>query len=87
MGSGGVEKDKAKAYQWFLKAAGQGELRAMKNLAIMLDFQDGIPKNQVEALKWYQKAGDSESLKRAERLKVKLKEEAKPQPVAIALGQ
>jgi len=83
MGNGGLEKDKAKAYQLFLKAAKEGEPRAMKNLAIMLDSGDGVPKNQVAALAWYGKAGDPESLKRAERLKIKLEEGAKPKFIAI----
>ena len=56
LGPGGMPKDKAKAYELFFQAAQKGHVRAMKNLAVMLDTGDGVKQDQEQALKWYRKA-------------------------------
>lgn len=57
-GKGGLPVDKKQAYELFLKGAQKGHVRAMINLATMLEYGDGVSKNLTEALKWYKKAAD-----------------------------
>lgn len=77
-GVGGMPADKARAYDLLLQAAHKGNIRAMRNLAVMLDTGDGVKQDQARALEWYEKAGDEASLKRATRLREKLQLAPKP---------
>jgi len=57
-GIGGCPKDKRQACQWFQRAALQGHVRSMSNLANMLEYGDGVEKDLETALTWYQAAAD-----------------------------
>ena len=54
----GLPKDYAKARFWYGKAADQGYLAAMENLANMDYLGKGGPQDDVSAAKWLQKAAD-----------------------------
>ena len=55
----GVEKDKQKAYSYYLDAAKSGNDKAQFNLAIMYYNGDGVDVNYNEALKWASMARDN----------------------------
>ena len=57
----GVPGDKAKAVQWYRKAALQGNRDAQYNLAVALAFGDGVARNDTEALQWYRRAAEQGS--------------------------
>ena len=57
----GVRGDKAKAVQWYRKAALQGNRDAQYNLAVALAFGDGVARNDAEALQWYRRAAEQGS--------------------------
>lgn len=46
------------AYQWYLLAAEQGEVRAQNNLGVLFDDGDFVLQNKQEAVKWYKLAAD-----------------------------
>jgi hypothetical protein len=52
----GLPKDQAQAVQWFLKAAEQGDVAAMRLIAGQYHFGDGIQKSPSDAIRWYRKA-------------------------------
>ena len=54
----GVEKDEAKAVEWFRKAAEQGDARAQLNLGLCFQEGVGLEKDEAEAVKWFRKAAD-----------------------------
>ncbi|HEU5359724.1 MAG TPA: tetratricopeptide repeat protein, partial [Candidatus Deferrimicrobiaceae bacterium] len=54
----GVEKDVAKAEQWYRKAAEKGVADAQSTLGKMYRNGEGVPKNSDEAAKWYRKAAE-----------------------------
>ncbi len=56
-GLGNLPQDKALAYQLFLKGANNGHVRAMFNLAAMLEKGNGITKDVNLAIYWYEQAG------------------------------
>ena len=57
----GVPVDKAKAVQWYRKAAVQGNRDAQYNLAVAHAFGDGVARNDAEALLWYRRAAEQGS--------------------------
>ena len=57
----GVPVDKAKALQWYRKAAVQGNRDAQYNLAVAHAFGDGVARNDAEALLWYRRAAEQGS--------------------------
>jgi tRNA A-37 threonylcarbamoyl transferase component Bud32 len=70
-----VPQDKPKAYQYFLEAANAGHVRGMTNLAMMLEYGDGIPQDTTQALLWYQKIvaaepANREAVRKCEKLQV-----------------
>ena len=67
-GQWGLTEDKAKAVQWYRKAAEAGDARAMYNLGYAYEYgQGGLTKDEAKAVEWYKKA-KAGSLKAAERL-------------------
>lgn len=54
-----MEKNAAKAVEWYRKAAEQGEVHAQYNLGGCYENSiGGLTQNNDEALKWYKKAAD-----------------------------
>ncbi len=54
----GVEKDEKEAFQWFLKAADQGNAEAQNNVGICYLKGDGVEKDEKEAFQWFLKAAE-----------------------------
>ena len=54
----GVEKDEAKAVQWYRKAADQGNADAQDHLGWMYVSGTGVTQDEAEAANWYRKAAD-----------------------------
>lgn len=54
----GVERDYAKAMEWYLKAAAQGEKYAESNIGILYRYGCGREKDLKTALTWYLKAAE-----------------------------
>lgn len=52
----GVQEDLAQAFQWYLKAAKQGNAVAQCLLAMMLEESDGDSQDVAMAAEWYLKA-------------------------------
>jgi hypothetical protein len=52
-----VEKNGAKAVEWFSKAAEQGLVGSMTTLAMMYETGDGVEKDTARAKELYAKAG------------------------------
>ncbi|OGO93732.1 MAG: hypothetical protein A3F41_02960 [Coxiella sp. RIFCSPHIGHO2_12_FULL_44_14] len=76
-GRGGMPQNKKQAHDYFLKGAERGHVRAMYNLAMMLERGDGIDKNEQCALNWYEKAaqqGDQQAVKKCEELRLRLQD-------------
>ena len=68
----GVEQDFHLAYTWWEKAAEQGHVKAMVNLATCYEIGAGVDRNLVEAYNWYEKAaehGDTYAAGKLEYLK------------------
>ena len=67
-GNEAVERDYAKAAEWFRKAAEQGHAGAQYKLGDCYHYGDGIAQDlsvadrQAEAVEWYRKAADSGSV-------------------------
>ena len=57
----GVAVDKAKAIDWYRKAAAHGNRDAQYNLAVAYAFGDGAARNDAEALIWYRRAAEQGS--------------------------
>lgn len=52
----GVEKNGKEAVMWWSKAAEQGEVNALNNVANAYKYgRDGVPQDYFEAIKWYEK--------------------------------
>ena len=61
----GVPQSYEKAGEWYLRAADQGNLKAMNNLGILFLEGKGTTKDESQALNWFKKAaegGDSHSM-------------------------
>ncbi len=54
-----VEKDYAKARQWFEKAAMQGLADAQMNLGVMYENGKGVRQNRATAREWYGRVCDN----------------------------
>ena len=54
----GVEQNYTKAFEYFIKAADQGNIFAQFNLGIMYDNGLGVTQNYSKAFEYYQKAAD-----------------------------
>jgi hypothetical protein len=71
----GVEKDDAKAIEWYLKAARQGSTTAMNNLGVMLSprlLNDNPHADVVESFKWFNlAAGDGMEFAARQREKLR----------------
>ena len=52
----GVEKDYTKAFEWFSKAAEQGDADAQFSLGVMYSEGQGVGQNYEKAFEWYSKA-------------------------------
>lgn len=55
-GAGGYEKDYGKAFGWFLKAAEQGDVKAMNSVAAYYSSGSGVGKDDKKAFEWWSKA-------------------------------
>jgi ankyrin repeat protein len=69
-----VPQDKPKAFEYLLQSANEGHTRAMFNVAMMLEYGDGVSQNTSEALVWYKKVLDlepknTEAARKCEKLK------------------
>ncbi|SNT70785.1 zinc-dependent peptidase [Psychrobacter sp. LV10R520-6] len=49
----GVQQDNAKAFEWYLKSANQGNAQAQSNLGAMYDQGIGVQQDYAEAFEWY----------------------------------
>ena len=52
----GVAKDRAKAAEWWQKAATQGSTKSQYNLGLLYARGDGVAKDMAKAAEWWQKA-------------------------------
>jgi TPR repeat protein len=55
-GEGGLPQDSAKAVEFYLKSALQGNADAQNNLGSMYVLGEGVEQNNSEAKKWYTKS-------------------------------
>ena len=55
----GVDKDPAKAIEWYQKAAEAGDTTAMVNLGVSYKTGDGVDKDPAKAIEWYQEAAEA----------------------------
>lgn len=60
LGKGGEKRDPAQAVKWFARAAGQGQVLAMRNLAdILARGENGVPADPAAARAWEIRANKS----------------------------
>ena len=52
----GVEKNYAKAREWYEKAAAKGDTAAMQNLGALYAAGSGVPRDYAKAREWFEKA-------------------------------
>jgi predicted Ser/Thr protein kinase len=74
-GLGGAPLNKLEAFRYFMKAAESGHVRAMVNVATMLEKEDGVTRDLNQALSWYEKAaaqGDAKASAKAQALRTLL---------------
>ena len=87
----GVGKDRVRALEWFRKAAEQGDITSMFNLAYGYEHGDGVTRDMNESRRWYGKAAEQRNaLKRVDfkRLTKTFKIPAAAQPqIAKALAE
>ena len=58
------KKDYTKAFEWYQKAAAQGDIDAMSNMALYYCLGRGVIKDTTKAVLWWEKAlsfGDSKA--------------------------
>ena len=55
----GLERNYAKAAEWFLRAAEQGYTAAQFNLGLLYEEGEGVEQDHEEAIKWYRKAAEA----------------------------
>jgi hypothetical protein len=55
-----VEKNGAKAVEWFKRAAEQGLVGSQTTLAMMYETGEGVAQDPHEARRWYHAAGFDE---------------------------
>ncbi len=66
-GNKGFPEDHSLAFEWFMKAAQQGDMTAMTWVGYLYDYGHGVPVSNKDALDWYLKAedkGDCEAMYR-----------------------
>jgi hypothetical protein len=63
-----AKRDWKAAFQWSSKAAGNGSVTGMLNVANLYDAGLGIQRNQQEAIRWYRRAAEKGSKLAVERL-------------------
>ena len=71
----GVEKDEVKVFEWWKKAAEQGDVRAQYIIGVWYDCGTVVKKDERKALEWYKKAanqGHQKACEEVERLQKKL---------------
>ena len=56
MGVGGVQQNESKAFEWYLKAAENGEPEACQTLGFLYENGLGVAKDETKAAEWYRKA-------------------------------
>ena len=56
----GVTQDKTKAFEWFLKAAENGSVDAMKEVGCCLCRGTGVSRDLKKAREWLTKASENE---------------------------
>ena len=54
----GMEKDWAKAVEWYRKSAAQGNAAAQRSLGYCYDYGEGIEQDKENAVYWYKKAAE-----------------------------
>ena len=54
----GVEKNGAKAFEWYKKAADQGDANAMDNVGLCYQKGEGVAKDRAEANRWLRTSSD-----------------------------
>jgi TPR repeat protein len=59
LGTGGAEKDKAKAVEWYRKASANGIVTAYFNLGVAYYNGDGVRISEDESCKWFVLAADA----------------------------
>lgn len=52
----GFELDNTKAFEWYLKAANQGEALAQGSLGLMYFEGRGVKQDKVKSQEWYSKS-------------------------------
>jgi TPR repeat protein/S1-C subfamily serine protease len=57
-GSAGLKQDFGTAFNWFLRAAAQGDAEAINMVGYMHDAGEGMPEDPKEAYHWYRKAAE-----------------------------
>jgi hypothetical protein len=57
----GVQKDAARAVEWFRKAAEQGNPKAQNNLGVAYLNGTGVSRDAVKAVEWFRKAAEQGS--------------------------
>ena len=67
-GGGGIPVDRVTAFQWFERAATQGDTVAQTNLGWMKANGIGAPKNMMDAAQWYRRAAEAGSAEAQARL-------------------
>ena len=67
-GRAGMPIDRVTAFQWFERAAAQGDLVAQTNLGWMKANGLGAPKNMMDAAHWYRRAAEAGSTEAQARL-------------------
>lgn len=66
----GVERDDAKAVEWYTAAAEKGHVGAMRNLGFMYQEGEGVPADMRKAVRWFEDAADAGDTVAAHRLGV-----------------
>ena len=56
-----MTQDKTKAFEWFLKAAKNGDIEAMNNVGCDLCRGTGVSRDLKKAREWFTKVTDNEA--------------------------
>lgn len=67
-GAGGAEKNYKKAFEWFSKAAKNGNSEACVSLGDMYNYGFSVRENDIRAGRWYLKASDMGNTEGMERM-------------------
>lgn len=58
----GTRRDSVRASEWLLRAAKQGDVDSMANLALMFEVGDGIQADRRKSMRWYRAAAEGGSV-------------------------